>query len=53
MDLLRRAVAAGYRDRIGLRHEPALDSLRSRPDFVDLMTDLALPLDPFARSDTP
>jgi hypothetical protein len=38
----------GYRNRIGLRLESALDPLRSRDDFQLLMMDLAFPAEPFA-----
>jgi serine/threonine-protein kinase len=51
MDVLRRAVAHGYRDRDLMRIEPGLDPLRTRSDFQLLMMDLAMPADPFARSD--
>jgi tetratricopeptide (TPR) repeat protein len=37
---LRRAVAAGYRDRAGLHQDTDLDSLRQRPDFRKLLADL-------------
>jgi hypothetical protein len=47
MDLLRRAVAEGYRDADVMRTDRALDSLRSRLDFQLLMMDLAFPADPF------
>jgi serine/threonine-protein kinase len=51
MDLLRRAVAAGYRDLTNMRIDPDLDPLRSRPDFQVLLMDLAMPDDPFAGRD--
>jgi hypothetical protein len=50
--LLQEAVALGYRLTDAIRTEPALDSLRDRPDFRLLMTDLAMPAEPFA-SPTP
>src|SRR5262249_9561584 len=49
MALLRRAVAAGYRNPAAYRTESALDPLRDRDDFQLLMLDLAMPDDPFAR----
>ncbi len=48
MDLLRRAVATGYRSPSRYRNETALDPLRSRPDFRVLMMDLEFPDDPLA-----
>ena len=51
MDLLRRAVAMGFRDVHDLRTESALEPLRSRDDFRLLMMDLAFPTDPFARAE--
>jgi serine/threonine-protein kinase len=48
MERLRRAVAMGYRNRIELGLEPALEPLRSRDDFQLVMMDLAIPADPFA-----
>jgi serine/threonine-protein kinase len=52
MDMLREAVAAGYRDfEIDLmRTDPVLDPLRERPDFRMLMMDLAFPADPWAET---
>jgi serine/threonine-protein kinase len=49
MDVLRRAVAAGYRDVNWMRRDPDLDPLRSRPEFQVLLLDLTFPDDPFAR----
>jgi eukaryotic-like serine/threonine-protein kinase len=46
MDILRRAVAAGYRGR-ALLTEPALNLLRARSDFQLLMMDVAFPAEPF------
>jgi hypothetical protein len=48
MALLKKAVALGYRLEGAIRTEPALDSLRGRPDFRDLMMDLAMPAELFA-----
>jgi hypothetical protein len=48
MERLRRAVAMGYRNRIELGLESALDSLRLRDDFQLLFRDMAMPADPFA-----
>jgi tetratricopeptide (TPR) repeat protein len=50
IERLRRAVAMGYRNRIELRLESALESLRSRNEFQLLMMDVAMPADPFARA---
>jgi hypothetical protein len=47
MDILRGIFATSYRDQ-GPRTEPALDLLRSRPDFQLLMMDVAFPNDPLA-----
>jgi len=49
MEILRRAIAAGYRDVAWMRRDPDLDALRSRPDFQLLMLDLTFPTDPFTR----
>jgi hypothetical protein len=49
MGALRRAVAAGYRDLDRLRTDPDLAPLRDRPDFQELLLDLAFTADPFAR----
>jgi hypothetical protein len=48
MERLSRALAMGYRNRIELGLESALDPLRGREDFRLLMMDLALPAQPFA-----
>jgi hypothetical protein len=48
MEWLRQAIARGYRNKIQLRLESALDPLRSRDDFKLLMLDLAMPANPFA-----
>jgi eukaryotic-like serine/threonine-protein kinase len=48
LELLRQAVAKGFRQLDWLRSESALDSLRSRSDFQLLLLDLAMPADPFA-----
>jgi eukaryotic-like serine/threonine-protein kinase len=48
MDILRRAVAMGFRSADRYRVEPALEPLRDREDFRLLMMDLAMPADPFA-----
>jgi hypothetical protein len=48
MAILRRTIAAGYKD-IGLiQAEPGLNPLRERDDFKLIMMDLAMPADPFA-----
>ena len=49
MEMLRRAVAAGYWDVAWMRRDPDLDPLRSRADFQVLLLDLAFPADPFTR----
>ena len=49
MNLLRQAVADGYRNTDAIRKEAALDPLRGRLDFQLLMMDVALPNDPFAQ----
>jgi hypothetical protein len=48
MELLRQAVARGFRQCDWLRTEAALDSLRSRTDFQMLLLDLAMPDGPFS-----
>jgi hypothetical protein len=48
MEWLRRAVAMGYRNRIEVRLESALDPLRGRGDFKLLMMDVAFPAEPIA-----
>jgi tetratricopeptide (TPR) repeat protein len=47
--MLRRAIAMGYRNPDTYQTELALDTLRSRPDFRAVMTDLMMPTEPFAR----
>jgi serine/threonine-protein kinase len=41
VELLRKAVAAGYRDIEGIKKDTDLDSLRGRPEFADLLRKLA------------
>jgi WD40 repeat protein len=48
MTWLRRSVAAGNRDLDHMKQDTDLDPLRSRPDFQELMMDLAFPNQPFA-----
>ena len=48
MKSLRRAIAAGWKDRAHMRADTDFDPLRSRPDFRELMMDLTMPTDPFA-----
>ena len=48
--MLRWAVAAGFRDVEALRLHPDLASLRGREDFRALLTDAALPVDPFRKA---
>ena len=49
MDVLRRAVAAGYRPVAWMKRDPDLDPLRARPDFQLLMMDLDFPAKSFAQ----
>jgi tetratricopeptide (TPR) repeat protein len=49
VDLVRRAIAAGFRDLVNMNLDTDLDPIRSRPDFQLLMMDLAFPADPFGR----
>jgi hypothetical protein len=51
MEILRRAIAAGYREVDRMRRDPNLDPLRSRLDFQLRLMDLAFPGDPFVRDD--
>jgi tetratricopeptide (TPR) repeat protein/tRNA A-37 threonylcarbamoyl transferase component Bud32 len=51
LDLLRRAVAAGYHDADAMAKEVALDPLRERSDFRLLMMDVIMPADPFEQVD--
>jgi eukaryotic-like serine/threonine-protein kinase len=48
MDLLRRAVAMGFRDTSQLRAETALAPVRNRADFRLLIMDVEMPDEPFA-----
>jgi tetratricopeptide (TPR) repeat protein len=48
-DALRRATAAGFKDLDAIRRDRALDSLRTRRDFKDLLMDLSFPDDAYAR----
>jgi hypothetical protein len=43
MGLLKQAVAAGYGNPSRLRGDPPLESLRSRPDFQELLRSTARP----------
>jgi hypothetical protein len=49
MAVLRRAIAAGFRDASRLASDPELIPLRSRADFQALRMDLEFPANPFAR----
>jgi serine/threonine-protein kinase len=51
MEVLRRAVAAGYHPFHWMQRDLDLDALRPRPDFQLLMMDLAFPADPVAHGD--
>jgi hypothetical protein len=48
MAILRRAVAAGYRNAVHMRSDTDLALLHTRSDFGDLLADLNLPAVPFA-----
>ncbi len=50
MDILKRVLAEGYRDR-KMSADPDFDALRSRADFQLLMMDLTFPADPIARTE--
>jgi hypothetical protein len=47
IDVLRRAVAAGFRDFAHMRVDADLDPLRGRGDFQLLLMDLMFPINPF------
>lgn len=47
MNVLRQAVAAGFRDVRRLTEDAALDPLRPRADFQAIVMDLVFPADPF------
>jgi tetratricopeptide (TPR) repeat protein len=49
MAVLRRAVAAGWKDAAHMRRDSDLDPLRARMDFQVLLLDLEFPAEPFAR----
>ena len=49
MGVLRRAIAAGYRNVNWMKRDPDLDPLRARADFQALMADLAFPSEPFSQ----
>ncbi len=51
MELLRKAVAMGMRNRAWLRTIPGLDPIRGRGDFRLIMMDIEFPAQPFARAD--
>jgi hypothetical protein len=51
IELLRRAVDGGLRDRGRVCNEAALEPLRLRSDFQVLLMDMAMPIDPFTRGD--
>jgi serine/threonine-protein kinase len=52
VDALRRAAAAGHCDARRLDRDPAVDPLRGRRDFQELLLDLSFPTDPFGRGGT-
>ena len=47
MNSLRRAIAAGWKDRAHMRADTDLEPLRNRPDFRALTMDLGFPAEPF------
>ena len=49
IDILRKAVAMGFRDVKQFAQDRDLDPVRNRPDFQLLMMDVAFPVQPFAR----
>jgi hypothetical protein len=49
MAVLRRAVAAGWKNAAHMRHDSDLDPLRARGDFQVLLLDLEFPADPFVQ----
>jgi serine/threonine-protein kinase len=49
MDLLRRAVAGGYRDSDEMSGNSAFAAIRGRADFRALIMDMAMPAEPFAK----
>jgi hypothetical protein len=49
MAVLRRAVAAGFKDMARMRFHWNLDPLRARRDFQELLLDLEFPANPFVR----
>jgi tetratricopeptide (TPR) repeat protein len=51
MEALRRCIAQGYRSYSAISTDPDLNALRGRPDLQSLLSDLAMPADPFARAD--
>ena len=48
LDVLRQAVAAGYKDAGALRRDACLVPLAARAEFQVLVGDLAFPADPFS-----
>ena len=50
MAVLQKAVALGYHLAAAVRSERALDPLRDRSDFHQLLMDLDMPAEPFATS---
>jgi hypothetical protein len=46
---LPKLIAAGYRSAAGMQRDPTFASLWPRPDFQNLMRDLAFPADPFTQ----
>src|SRR5262249_22377062 len=49
MSWLKRSVAAGWKNHSHMKQDTDLDPLRGRPDFQELMMDMAFPDHPFAR----
>jgi hypothetical protein len=50
IEALRRAIAAGYNDKLWMTRDPELDPLRARADFQALIMDLEFPADPFSKN---
>ena len=51
VEMIRQAVASGFRDVDRLRNDPQLAPLRGSPEFQTLILDLQFPADAFARLD--
>jgi serine/threonine-protein kinase len=51
LDALRQARASGYANLASMKADTDLDALRDRPDFRNVLLDMAVPADPFAARD--